>query len=422
MDSREEHGVCRQRIWKRLGVFVGAVIVAVGVAQAALAQAALAAEQACSLATARKAVQWIERRATPPSIDDMKALASQLQVGFVSVTGPDGVVKLTSDPKHLGYGLLNDTQSMWFLQLLDTPGLELEQPPLPSVLNPKKLVSVSAVGGGVRGGFTQVGCYTPAPVADTAPRAVVAGSLAYMPSEDDDFRRAAVKRLQGTLPGEVLPVRQQSFSSNTALLLALQHKKIDFITRLPLSTAKYMVARNTNFVLAEGGIPIDFMMAVRPENERLCRRLNTVIAELKHDGSLARLTAAWITGESRLAAQALPTMANVPTITVGVTGDLPPMDYTDASDAPTGFNVALLSLISKRLQLNIRLVNIHTAARLPALAAKKIDVMFWVTGFGNNTSYPAVRVTEPYFSDTTAQVGRNDTAELMQTYFDTPKR
>ena len=59
---------------------------------------------------------------------------------------------------------------------------------------------------------------------------------------------------------------------------------------------------------------------------------------------------------------------NAETIRVGVTGDLPPIDYVDEAGIPAGFNTAVLAEISRRIVKNIELVSIESGARSIALS------------------------------------------------------
>ena len=91
------------------------------------------------------------------------------------------------------------------------------------------------------------------------------------------------------------------------------------------------------------------------------------------------------------------------TITVAVTGDMPPIDYIAADGTPAGYNTALLAEIGKRLQVNISLVDIDTAARAAALKSKRVDVVFWFQSNVNpsmpNLDVPeGVILSDPYYT------------------------
>ena len=65
------------------------------------------------------------------------------------------------------------------------------------------------------------------------------------------------------------------------------------------------------------------------------------------------------------------------TLYVGVTGDIPPIDYVDASGTPVGFNVNLMTEIGAYLGYNIEFVQLSKNAVITALASGRIDVVFW---------------------------------------------
>ncbi len=98
----------------------------------------------------------------------------------------------------------------------------------------------------------------------------------------------------------------------------------------------------------------------------------------------------------------IPKFDDAPTITVAITGDMPPIDYVAPNGTPAGYNTAVLSEIAKRLHVNIKLENIDTGARAAALQSGRVDVVFW---FQSNldSNVPAIDVpegiilSEPYY-------------------------
>ncbi len=103
-------------------------------------------------------------------------------------------------------------------------------------------------------------------------------------------------------------------------------------------------------------------------------------------------------------------MDGAQTIKVGVTGDLPPLDYVSADGQPAGFNTAILSEIAKRLGRNVEVIDIESGARATALNAKQIDVIFWAVvpngdKVPNDLDKPdGVEFSEPYFKDDVAHL------------------
>ena len=69
----------------------------------------------------------------------------------------------------------------------------------------------------------------------------------------------------------------------------------------------------------------------------------------------------------------------------GVCGDLPPMDFVAANGQAAGFNIALLTEIANRAQVNFELIQIETGARAISLSSGKVDAVFWTLSVTCNT-------------------------------------
>ena len=182
--------------------------------------------------------------------------------------------------------------------------------------------------------------------------------------------------------------------------------------------AEYLVATNDKFEIvpndALNKIQDLFCFAVRKEDTQLKADLDKVIDEMKSDGTLDKLISEYITNVDKKQAPPkieIPTTDGAPKIKVGVTGDLPPLDYVNADGSAAGFNTALLAEVAKRLGRNIELVQIETGSRASALTSNFIDVVFWaVVPFGNDI-FPAdidkpegLDLSAPYFKDSVAHI------------------
>ena len=117
----------------------------------------------------------------------------------------------------------------------------------------------------------------------------------------------------------------------------------------------------------------DFSFLMTEEHTALRDEFNQAIAGMKEDGTLDALKASIMDLDKVEIAK----IDNAETIRVGVTGDLPPIDYVDEEGIPAGFNTAVLSEISKRTGKNIELVSIDSGARSLALSQGIVDVVFW---------------------------------------------
>ena len=204
-----------------------------------------------------------------------------------------------------------------------------------------------------------------------------------------------------------------TYYENLSLMnMGIQSGSVDQVS-LYKSVADYVIANNDKFALVTDDPTLktlsdSFCFAVRKDDTALKNELDRVIGEMKADGSLDKLVNEYITAVDKGQAPPkvdIPMIDGADIIKVGVTGDLPPLDYVNAEGQPAGFNTALLAEIGKRLGTNIEIIDIDSGARATALTAKNIDVIFWAI-IPNGDHMPAdldkpenVEFSAPYFRD-----------------------
>ena len=212
------------------------------------------------------------------------------------------------------------------------------------------------------------------------------------------------------------------YDNFTSMQMALSSKNIDEVQTYK-SVAKYMTAQNSQFeIKKEQTVSLidSFCCAMREEDVNLKNEFDSAITAMKSDGSLDNLIKTYITDlQSEPPAVEITNINGAETIKVGVTGDLPPLDLVLANGKPAGFNTAVLSEISKRINKNIELIQIDSAARAAALTSKQVDVVFWVV-VPQDDKRPAdmdkpagVSVTTPYYQDEVVNVNLSGLAAGM---------
>lgn len=193
--------------------------------------------------------------------------------------------------------------------------------------------------------------------------------------------------------------------------MGIESGSVDQIS-LYKSVAEYLIANNDKYEnvpeLTLKTLNDNFCFAVRKEDAALKADLDKALDEMKADGSLEKLATEYIVNVDKgqvPPAVEIPMTDGAQTIKVGVTGDLPPLDYVSADGKASGFNTALLSEIAKRSGKNVEIVDIDSGARAAALSSKQIDVVFWVT-VPTLEKVPAdldkpegVELSNPYFKD-----------------------
>lgn len=209
----------------------------------------------------------------------------------------------------------------------------------------------------------------------------------------------------------------KTFPSMSSLLLELGNRSIDYIFTAHC-IGEYLAAQDDKLTCVEDKMDLHYHMATRAEDSELNAELSDAIDAMKTDGSLDKLIAQYITGAND--AHSLTVLTKKPdgeTHVVGVTGDLPPMDYVASDGTPAGFNVALLNAISERTGCNFEIVQVDAKARLSALSSKRIDIVFWngctVTGNYEPTS-DEIALSSAYFEEKACYVTRDYPVEKIK--------
>ncbi len=173
------------------------------------------------------------------------------------------------------------------------------------------------------------------------------------------------------------------YDNLATMLLALEAGEIDVIPTIR-PVAEYLIAQNPSLRISgvigmsvEVGYVFGFLNDEK--GKALRDKFNEALSIIKQVGRLDKLNAKYLVNPGAKVPEVVK-FAQFPdgeTLKVAITGDVPPMDYTAADGKAAGFNTALLAEIGKHLGCNIELVQVDTAARVPALASGRADVVFW---------------------------------------------
>ena len=235
----------------------------------------------------------------------------------------------------------------------------------------------------------------------------IIGTLSYLNMTEEEegsfgpaFRQVPMKLLvlHGVLTGDsdAQPFKRityRHYDTLNALLLGLNSGDVKAIS-VPYYTAKYLCSTNDTLKLTREYHPenaaglSDWALArlsdgyafmLKKENTELRDEFDARITAMKEDGTLQKLIDEYII---KVADGGEPVAVDFETfegdpIKVGVSGDLPPMDYVAADGTFAGFNTAVLAEIGRRLQKNIELVQVENVGRALALSEGKVDAVFW---------------------------------------------
>lgn len=155
-----------------------------------------------------------------------------------------------------------------------------------------------------------------------------------------------------------------------------------------------------------------FSFMMLEENEALRDEFDVAIAAMKEDGTLQQLIDEHITkvinGEEPKAIKP-DQIEGAETITVAVTGCLPPMDYVAPDGTVAGFNTAILAEIGRRIGKNIAFEQVDSLGRAMALSSGTVDVVFWVRGI--STGSKTYKMTDEEFAAYKAEMEKDFTPE-----------
>lgn len=263
-----------------------------------------------------------------------------------------------------------------------------------------------------------VGCgdEKPSEPAQNSGKATI-GVIAHINASETEYNEYMQKLEKSYFPPQAhLNANYKYFDKLNDMQLALEANQIDMLSTYQ-KVANYMLqgSDDKEILPPEKILSDSFCFAVREGDRMLQNALNKAIKAMADDGTLARLSKTYIIDiKNGVEPPAVPItpIDGADTIKVAVTGDLPPFDMVLADGTPAGFSTAVLAEISKRINKNIELVSVDSAARAAILSSKGADVVFWVAVPKNSNLIPTnidkpvgIAVTEPYYHDNIAHLG-----------------
>ena len=165
-----------------------------------------------------------------------------------------------------------------------------------------------------------------------------------------------------------------------SMLMEIKTGKVDEIM-LPDFTGHYIIRSNSSYEVKynSGILSSGISFAFLKGREELKAEFDAAITAMKEDGTIAALAGKYVLASMDRDPKPLrpETFNGAETITVAVTGDMPPIDMFAGDGQPAGYNTAILSEIGRRLGKNIQMINISTGGRSSALSSGRADVVFW---------------------------------------------
>lgn len=117
----------------------------------------------------------------------------------------------------------------------------------------------------------------------------------------------------------------------------------------------------------------DYAIAIAKENEELLANIDAALKELIDDGTVAQVTAYYISGEGELPAFQQDVAADAEVLTMGTNAAFPPYEFVE-NDTIVGIDATVAGLIADKLGMKLEIVDMDFAAIIPAVTSGKIDM------------------------------------------------
>ena len=197
------------------------------------------------------------------------------------------------------------------------------------------------------------------------------------------------------LGGDHTSSKARFYDSLPQMMMALSRGDIDEMI-LPDFVAEYLLKTTPNYTpccMSNSG-QMTLCFGFMKSRQHLLTRWNTALSAMRNDFTLSGLFQKYVKNfppdetydaiyginkrqrdkANRITFDSFP---DAPTVTVAVTGDLPPVDFVDDAGYAAGYSTAVLAEIGRRLRINIRIIQVDTASRTAAIVSGKADVVFW---------------------------------------------
>lgn len=196
--------------------------------------------------------------------------------------------------------------------------------------------------------------------------------------------------------------------------MAVRDGKADAVV-YDLPILKNIAAKNEGLkVLDELLFDDQYGFAVRQDDLALKAAMDSVLAEIKRDGTYAAMMERWFpaTGEPG-PMPAIPLTGEKGTLKFGTAAVTEPMSYVDSAKQIIGFDVEFATYIARKLGKGLEIVDMEFGAMLPALLSGKVEMI----GAGLSiTEERAKKVlfSESYYPSGIAAAVRESTAKTVE--------
>lgn len=167
----------------------------------------------------------------------------------------------------------------------------------------------------------------------------------------------------------------QYYNSVLDAAIAVKQGKID-AAAYDEPILKNIAAKNPGLqVLPEMLTHDDYGFAVRLEDVALKNAIDSVVKDLKENGDYDLMINRWLPEEGQPKLMPKIETGSNGVLRFGTSAITEPFSFVDESQKVVGIDIEIASLVAKKLNKKIEIVNMEFGSMIPALAAGKVDMI-----------------------------------------------
>lgn len=167
----------------------------------------------------------------------------------------------------------------------------------------------------------------------------------------------------------------QYYNSVLDSAIAVKQGKID-AAAYDEPILKNIAAKNPGLtVLPEMLTHDDYGFAVRLEDVAIKNAIDSVVQDLKASGDYGLMIKRWLPAEGPPKSMPVIEAGNNGVLRFGTSAITEPFSFIDESQKVVGIDIEIASLVAKKLNKKLEILNMEFGSMIPALAAGKVDMI-----------------------------------------------
>ena len=198
----------------------------------------------------------------------------------------------------------------------------------------------------------------------------------------DDVKGITIAVQQGTIgndladeiAGEHEGTTVTRFTKYVDAITALKQMKADAVI-MDNAPAEYFLSLNDDLmILPEELTTEEYAIAINLDNTNLLEAVNSALAQMRLDGTLAEIILKYQTDMSQITSVDLNAGAEGGKLVMGTETGFAPYEYKEG-DQILGIDVEIAAYIAKSMNMELEIVDMDFDALIPALVTNKIDII-----------------------------------------------